>query len=697
MSVRAQIQKTVDDNGGEYTGDLTKDVTHLIAFQPQGMKYAYATQWQKKVVGMKWLNESLERGMQLDEAKYHPMLPESKQGLGAWNRAAKASATKRPRDDSHEAEPPRKLRRTASARLGSQNDSIWGDIASGSGPGFAPNRPETLRPSISMPVMGGPVVNGDATIGRMDSRRGSTQQSFLTDKTFFVYGFDKKKKDVLENIIFDRGGFIGQLDMSHDIDYRDSSNILIVPHETSRSSLQSLAPLMTFTTVVSEMWIELCMDKKSYIEPASYPPANLLHSYPAEQIPYAAINCSGFTGIEALHLKKKITLMGAKYEEVFRSTTSILVCKNFALSAEKIRHAKEWNITVVSYEWIWSCFSQSRFVPVGAFVLIPPQQRISVQQALPGSDFREEVPPLPKIGQHDEQATLPLQEIPNNTKPLPHRPSPIKKKPLFKTFDGPASSDNTQDTTSTVDIHLSAPSDQVERKEPPVLDAQALNGAIQDLLNMKSKTKLTRTGSTSNHTDSKRNLLSRAISNVSNSSISPSKTRLSRASSIDSINTDGLGSEITLSGVGESGATKRTDSQPRISFNFTGRAKQSAMSTTRDDDSAGAAVQPITTVHETDPYYGHDSAFEEHVAEPPRTQLGYEGTDEAIKLREKLDQKQGKRSRDQSQPKDGTSGMGTRNRIKDDDTTIAAASTGAISRRTRGREKDISPPGLKKF
>ena len=697
MKVRAQIQKTVDENGGEYTGDLTKDVTHLIALQPLGRKYDYATQWGKKVVGMKWLQESLERGMQLDETRYHPTLPESEQGVGAWNRSAKASATKRPRDDIHEAEPPRKLRRTASARLGSQNDSIWGDIASGPGPVLIPNRPESLRPSVSMPVMSEPSINGDASAGRTDARRESTQQNFLTDKTFFVYGFEKKQQDLLENIVFERGGFIGQLDASQDIDYCNSSNILIVSHKTSRSSLQSLAILRTFTTVVSEFWIELCMANKRCIEPASYPPASLLQSYPVDQVTYSAINCSGFSGIESLHLKKKITLMGAKYDEVFRSTTSILVCKDFALSAEKIRHANEWKITVVSYQWLWSCFSQSRFVPVDDFLLVPFRRKNSLQLKLPGSDFREVVPSLPKKGQQDEQTALPLQEISNNPNPLPLRPSPVKKKPLFKTFDGPASSDNTQDGTLTVDIQLSAPAEQVDQKEPQVLDASALNGAIQDLLNMKSKTKLTRTNITSNQIENKRNLLSRAISNVSNSSISPSKARLSRASSVDSLNTDGLGSEITLSGVGGSGPAAHTESQPRNSFNFTGRAKQSALATARDSDSTRTPSQSTNTAHETDPYYGHGHAFEEEIAEPPRTQLGYEGSDEAVKLREKLDQRQGKQSRDQSQLRGDKTGVGTRNRIKDDDTTIAAASTGAVSRRTRGREKDVSPPGLKKF
>ena len=39
LSFRAQLQQKIDELGGKYTGDLTKHVTHLIAFKPEGKKY----------------------------------------------------------------------------------------------------------------------------------------------------------------------------------------------------------------------------------------------------------------------------------------------------------------------------------------------------------------------------------------------------------------------------------------------------------------------------------------------------------------------------------------------------------------------------------------------------------------------------------------------------------------------------------
>jgi hypothetical protein len=152
---RAQLQKNVRENGGEYTGDLTKDVTHLIAAKPEGKKFEYGMQWQKKVVSLKWYKDSLERGMQLDETLYHPTVPVAEQGVGAWNRKQRPSPQlgKRTRVEIVGPEPPRKLRRTASVRLGNQNQDMWSDIVGGVGFEATTDGRPPLKPSISMPSL----------------------------------------------------------------------------------------------------------------------------------------------------------------------------------------------------------------------------------------------------------------------------------------------------------------------------------------------------------------------------------------------------------------------------------------------------------------------------------------------------------------------------------------------------------------
>ena len=130
---RKELEDLINDNGGDYRGNLTKDITHLIAKEPSGAKYNYAAQWSIKTVSVEWLEQSLERGMILEESLYHLLLPPSERGRNAWIRKSFSTTSlgKRARDD--EIIPPnaRKLRRTASARLSTHNDGMWSEISGG--------------------------------------------------------------------------------------------------------------------------------------------------------------------------------------------------------------------------------------------------------------------------------------------------------------------------------------------------------------------------------------------------------------------------------------------------------------------------------------------------------------------------------------------------------------------------------------
>lgn len=134
--VRKKMEDAVKRNGGEYRGDLTKEVTHLIAHKPTGKKYSFAKEWGIRVVSIEWLQQSIERGMVLDENLYDPLLAPVERGREAWvRRVVTESSIKRPRDDELIPAPVRKLRRTASARFSREGAGIWTDIAeSVSGP-----------------------------------------------------------------------------------------------------------------------------------------------------------------------------------------------------------------------------------------------------------------------------------------------------------------------------------------------------------------------------------------------------------------------------------------------------------------------------------------------------------------------------------------------------------------------------------
>ncbi len=203
LSFRGQLQRNVVENGGEYTGDLTKDVTHLIAAKPEGKKYEYGLQWQKKVVSLKWYKDTLERGMQLDESLYNPTVPVAQQGIGAWTRRPQRSphSNKRAREETVATEPSRKLRRTTSARLGSQNQNMWTDIVGGAGFGADQIVRPQLKPSVSMPSLQKPNGSGKQSHDSMNELVDDENPSdvvrpvsgFFAERNFLIRGFDERK------------------------------------------------------------------------------------------------------------------------------------------------------------------------------------------------------------------------------------------------------------------------------------------------------------------------------------------------------------------------------------------------------------------------------------------------------------------------------------------------------------------------
>lgn len=132
---RLTVSESITRNGAEYHGDLTKSVTHLIAAKPQGKKYNYACQWKIRIVSPEWLQDSISRGMVLDEDLFNPNMPQEERGRGAWNREVLQNKDRKRSVDgeaapSFKAPGRKKLRRTASLKVGSQNERIWADITS---------------------------------------------------------------------------------------------------------------------------------------------------------------------------------------------------------------------------------------------------------------------------------------------------------------------------------------------------------------------------------------------------------------------------------------------------------------------------------------------------------------------------------------------------------------------------------------
>ena len=195
-------------NGGEYRGDLTKEVTHLVVHSPTGEKYRYAKLWDIQTVTIEWLEQSLERGMVLNEMLYDPLMDAAERGRGAWVRATTSTLIststlgKRQREKDSGG-PVRKLRRSASAKFQGQEDNIWMDIVSrkakpqgvsGStwdeqgGEGQVSTRASSKLDSQAQQSPLLPSIPQDFPAVKKPTRKG-----LFHGRRFYLHGFDPKK------------------------------------------------------------------------------------------------------------------------------------------------------------------------------------------------------------------------------------------------------------------------------------------------------------------------------------------------------------------------------------------------------------------------------------------------------------------------------------------------------------------------
>lgn len=283
------MKSLAETNGANYHGDLTKVVTHLIAAAPVGKKYEHARRWGIKVVSIEWLDESLERGMVLDESLYDPTITRKERGRNAWNKQALEVITqgKRLREENPKevvSQNKRKIRRTMSARLGSQQGSIWAEMASA---GSAQVAQDERQPVMFDSVLG-------AMPSHVDSESADTTPNPTTEppKTrvslpkptnepqirgvfrgnmVYVHGFTGAKLEILRSHLESHGArlCISPADLPEEEALEDG--YLLIPHDVPEGSLPPIPAPVTELQRVTEWWVESCLASKTLVSPEDEP------------------------------------------------------------------------------------------------------------------------------------------------------------------------------------------------------------------------------------------------------------------------------------------------------------------------------------------------------------------------------------------------------------------------------------------
>ena len=377
VELRSHLEDEIRAYGGDYRGNLTKDVTHLIAKEPVGKKYDYAKQWSIKIVSIEWHEQSLERGMILDESSFNPLFPKGDRGQGAWIKrtASNTILGKRERDPEAGSQRARKLRRTASAKFEAHNDGLWTNIVSGEvkkeetepDPWLEGDRLKTTLDRVNPSA-------GDTASLTKDLRPGATLQGqskqtlttngLFQDKVFLISGFEGKKTAIVQRHLQSHGANVVE-----DLDTLGSTEAyLLVPYATVASKTSAFLTTHRHLVALTDLWLERCIHLKRCEPPASAVTNMPFVKHPIVGFENLRINSTGFEGVDLLHLSKVATLMGAQYLEDFDERSSVLIC-NHLQAKEKLWHAELWKVPAVKSEWFWDCVRCGDMIPFEAYLL----------------------------------------------------------------------------------------------------------------------------------------------------------------------------------------------------------------------------------------------------------------------------------------------------------------------------------------
>lgn len=378
----------IEAHGGNYSGSLDKTATHLIIREPTGKKYLAARKWQQHIVVPEWVEDSIKRGMILDESCYDPHLPREEIGRGAWvkREIRRKSLGKRLREaaEAQVESGRRKLRKTASMKLNSQRDNMWGDIlgqqasANQSGVSLQAEDPTQPLPSDSM-------LRREVSVKDSLGEANQGPSGIFASCLFHIFGFPRKHVEVLDTYITSRGGTLCASLEELNTSLSAWRRFIVVPQDSNPSSHPTANGDVE---IVTDFFIEKCVYRKGTALPDSR--AHVIGRpfpvFPIESFDKLSICTSGFTELDLLHISKAVRQLGARYEERFTAQCSILVCTSLgAVRKQKLDMAIAFGTPVVRADWLWECISRGRKIPYQDFVF--PELKSRRQSGLPNKSL----------------------------------------------------------------------------------------------------------------------------------------------------------------------------------------------------------------------------------------------------------------------------------------------------------------------
>lgn len=414
--LRQKIIDKITENGGQYTGDLSRKVTHLIVYRPEGRKYVAAKSWNIFTVHIQWLHDSVARGMILDEGCYDPLKPPEEIGHGAVVVEERpVSRGKRQRDAIAAAEEQkgrRKLRKTASMKFSSQRENLWGDILGKpvvdstsnqtDDPTRAPLPPRALTRMASEPNMR-VAESIDQSRASFDFTMNTGTDEVFANCCFYAFGFDSGQAETLVSAVSTLGGkttpSYEKLTLANDVAHR-----FVIVAQASDPKTHPIVP--DGVQMVTEVFIEKCLHKKMFYNPKDHVIGRPFPVSPIAGFDKLLIGTAGFIDVDLLHIVKAIRQLGAKYAETFNAQTSVLVATSLsAIRKTKLDIAIAYRVPVVRADWLWNCISQGVKLPIDGYLFreVAGQTAPSRRQSSTSTSTKSSTKPSMKV--HSDKVT----------------------------------------------------------------------------------------------------------------------------------------------------------------------------------------------------------------------------------------------------------------------------------------------------
>ncbi|KAG7587365.1 BRCT domain [Arabidopsis thaliana x Arabidopsis arenosa] len=311
---RKGMEKVISEYGGNYSAELTKSCTHLIADAAEGDKYKVARKWGHiQIVTRKWFQQSIDRKVCLNEELYPVLssipLTRGVQDLGVHNGQEKF---------------PSVATASAADSYVSCAQSRDSDIeASGSQNVFS----TSMNPSTDVKEpSGGPTTRPqEQNIDGCTARDSESEDNdlYLSDCRIFLLGFEASEMRKLAKLVRRGGGSRYML-----LNERMTHIVVGTPSESEKREARSVAASGVIQVVIPS-WLEDCDREKKEIPVHKIYTANHL-ILPRDS---ACLTKGSFVGMSSMEQSKHTSGQTMAYDSSSRSInvsngTATLLGKN---------------------------------------------------------------------------------------------------------------------------------------------------------------------------------------------------------------------------------------------------------------------------------------------------------------------------------------------------------------------------------